>query len=80
MPGYSTWISTRKAWTEGRTVTHLRELVKQFGDRPSNNIHGVMREIDEGFDSLLQRFVCLDLAEINARMNGELEQGMNIKG
>jgi len=37
-----------------------------------------MREIDEGFDSLLQGFVCLDLADIDARMRRELEQGMNI--
>ena len=39
-----------------------------------------MRETDEGFDGLLQGLVRLNLADINARMDGELEQGMNING
>ena len=59
-------------------ITHFGELVEEFSDRPGDNIHGFMREIDEGFDSLLQSFVCFDLADINAGMGGELEQRMNI--
>jgi len=52
------------------TITYFCELVEQFGDCPSNDIHGLMREIDEGFDGLLQGFVRLDLADIDARMGG----------
>jgi len=55
----------------GTTVAaHLGELVEQFSNRPSNDIHGFVREIDEGFDSLLQSIVCLDLTDIDARMDG----------
>ena len=59
----------RKGWTKNTNVAHFGELVEQFSDRPSNDIHGFMREIDEGFDGLLQGFVCLDLADVNARMD-----------
>lgn len=62
-------ISIREQ-TENATVAHLGKLVEQFSDRPSNDIHGFMREIDKGFDSLLQGFVSLDLTNINARMDG----------
>ena len=58
--------------------THFSELVEQFSDRPSDDIRGFMREIDEGFDGLLQSLVRLDLADIDARMRRKLEQGMNI--
>ena len=51
-------------------IAHLSELVEQFSDRPRNNIHGFMREIDECFDCLLQGFVGLDLTDIEARMDG----------
>lgn len=51
-------------------VAHLGELVEQFSDRPSNDICGFMRETDECFDGLLQGFVCLDLTDIDARMDG----------
>jgi len=78
MSGDSTGISTRRPGTEGKTSTHFGELVEQLSDRPGNNIRGFMREIDEGFDCLLQGLVCLDLADIDARMCRELEQGMNI--
>jgi hypothetical protein len=46
-------IDTRKGWTGYTVSAHFGELVEQFSDRPSNDIHGFMREIDEGFDSLL---------------------------
>jgi hypothetical protein len=39
-----------------------------------------MREIDESSDSLLQGLVCLNLTDVDARMDGELEQGMSING
>ena len=73
-------ISTREGWTENTTVAHFGELVEEFGNRPSNDIRGFMREIDEGFDGLLQGIVRLNLADIDARMDRQLEQGMNIKG
>jgi len=74
----STLISARRSRTEGTTGTHFGKLVEQFSDRPGNNVRGFMREIDEGFDCLLQGLVCLNLADIDARMCGELEQGINI--
>lgn len=72
-------MRTRVGW-RNTAIAHLGELVEQFGDRPSNDIHGFMREVDECFDSLLQGFVSLDLTDIEARMDGQLEQGMNING
>ena len=82
-------ICTSDVWTfnfdqqaQGRkeeaTGTHFGELVEQLSDCPSNDIRGFVREIDEGFDGLLQGLVCLDLADVDARMGRELEQGMNI--
>lgn len=62
-------ISDQNALTTNTKVAHFGEFVEQFSDCPRNDVDGIMREIDEGFDGLLQSFVCFDLADIETRMD-----------